>query len=228
MKPTRVLFLLLLLPGCRPAPVALVGLGDSLIAGHPGNVSRREGGSESGGSLPRYLAEALGGSWVNLGIGGQEVRQIAPRLLAEALPRRPGVLLLNGGLNDLSHGLPEAGFLTGWHQMLTHCRQARLRPLALLLSPWTDGPAVKMAERDRWNADLTALLKGFPEAVLVDPNPIVGTERPGGPKGNRWDLAPAFDADGCHLTPAGYRALAKACALAWRHRKRPPRHLERT
>lgn len=187
----------------------LVGIGDSLIAGHPWNFTSLEGGSPTGANIVDLLADLRGWTRTNQGLGSQTTTQIEARFDAHVVALSPANALINGGVNDIVLGGSKATFLANWTSMLNKCVAASIIPYVLLMLPWTNGNSAQNTARDEWNADLAALVATYPSAILVNADAAVGVFRSGGTPGNRWNIHPSINQDGVHFTESGYRTIAQ-------------------
>src|SRR6185369_10623912 len=82
----------------------LLGIGDSLVAGHPACFSRLESGTRPGPNLTQAAARRKHWTWLNQGIGSQTTTQIAARFTVHVINLGPQVALINGGINDIAGG----------------------------------------------------------------------------------------------------------------------------
>jgi lysophospholipase L1-like esterase len=202
-----------------PAPL-LVGIGTSIMAGHPAHLTFLEDRAEPREEPVPYrstdplwdLGEQWGVTRQNMGIGGQTTTQIAARFNADVLDLKPRLALIQGGTNDIGYGtVTLATFLSNWKRMLDACQASGIKPLVLLINMRTVYSTAQSQQRERWNASLRSLAGRYPRAVVIDPSPYVGTARLGGPLHNLWNIDPAYGAgDGIHFNPAGYRQIAQA------------------
>lgn len=189
----------------------LVGIGDSIMAGHPGNYSGLESSfvnlqsNSITGQLeiidPLLIAQ-------NCGIGSQATTAIAARFATHVTALKPKIALINGGVNDIAGGITKAVFMANYTAMLNACVAASIIPVVCKITPWTAGTNLQMQTRDDWMTSLQALVATYTGAVWVDFDSAIGQFRAGGDAGNLWNLQTAFNADGIHLTLSGYAAMA--------------------
>ena len=174
-----------------PDRADLVLVGDSLAAGFPEAVL--------GASLPGWRV-------FNFGLPGDRVQNTLWRLgafdLAHLEPRAVVLLL---GTNNLGDGDPAEEVARGLaavvESLLALWPGARL---LLLTVPWREErPGYGDGERRRLNGLLAAAWSGRPRVDLLDTDPAL--------HGSVAD-PPALDADGLHLSEAGYRRLCSALA----------------
>ena len=174
-----------------------VAIGDSIIAGHPGNYTDAEDSDRSEvrnilSSFEHYIAQRFGWNYKNLGIGGQTSTQIAARI-DDAISLDPDYVIVNGGINDISGGvITKATFLANWETILDACETANIICIACLITPWTAGTNTQMQARDDWNTDLRALVDTYNNAIWVDFDEFLGIYRVGGDSGNLWNIILAY------------------------------------
>ncbi len=204
------------------APV-FVGIGDSIMAGHPAHYGYCEATAteDLDGHLCYLLSQLWQNkTWQNMGIGSQTTTDLAARVTTDLVNLAPAYALLEGGINDIvaiddpsnagQVATAKAVFLTKWTALLDACDGASITPVVMLMFPWTNGTNTEMQVRDDWNASLTTLAAEYTGAVVVDCGSTIGQNRADGDPGNLWDLQAAYNADGIHLTVAGYTAVAGA------------------
>jgi lysophospholipase L1-like esterase len=206
----------------------LLTLGDSLISGYPTGHDACDGLSGAAGSwsptttIGAAVAAALHITWIDCGWSGQTTAQILARMTTDATSAAPRVLLLDGGVNDITGGATTAAIIANWTAELSAAQTAGMRTLALLVLPaagyLTD---TQMQKRDQVNTAIRAAAAAT-GATVVDAGPYVGMYKTTGPTGNTWTLQPAYDSgDHVHLTPAGYARVGDAVvdAIAGRGRR---------
>jgi lysophospholipase L1-like esterase len=194
------------------API-LVGIGTSIMEGYPAHLTFLEDAPTPtmGTDMVSYLGEQWRVTRQNMGIAGQLTREVAGRFTTDVLNLKPRLALLQAGTNDIVGGPSMVAFLASWKEMLDACQANGIKPLVLLINARDVYTMAQSQKRDSWNEALRALAAGYPGAVVVDPNPVVGEYRPGGPSNNLWNIAKAYSAgDGMHFNPAGYRRIAQA------------------
>lgn len=197
-------------------------IGDSIIAGHPANYSFLETTATT--SLTSTIAHHLVTNhfpsyptYQNMGIGSQTTTSIAARFAADVIAKKPRVVVIDGGVNDVAGGvITEATFLANWTTMLDACQaeSSVQRVVVIKILPWKNGTNTQMQTRDTWLASLSALVANYSKARLVDASSLVGQFRVGGDAGNLWDIQTAYNADGVHFNSAGHALIAQAVAAA--------------
>jgi lysophospholipase L1-like esterase len=199
-----------------------VVLGDSLMSGYPETLSYADTSSNMAPDSPAdsfacYLGRALGLSYQNMAVSGQTSAQIAARAASDCVGLRPRFAVLEGGNNDLLAGNSPSSVVAAYATMLGACQAAGILPVILLIPSfrnYSGSSAAIMTNRDAVNASLAALGATY-NAVVADPNPVVGAAASDGPPGNFWALQAQFDSgDGIHLNSAGYARLAQVAAQA--------------
>jgi lysophospholipase L1-like esterase len=198
--------------------VDFVGLGDSIMSGHPAHYSFIEDNTADArtNTIEYYLSQLLSEqTYINSGIGGQTISQISGRVSTDLQSYRPRWALLEGGVNDISGGsTTQAQFIANWTTILQACRAYNIQPVVLKILPWTNGTNTQMQTRDAWNSALVTLAQGY-GAVIVDASATVGQFRSSGNANNLWDIATAYSAgDGIHFNAAGYEQIARAVYAA--------------
>lgn len=199
-------------------PPMVIGIGDSLMAGHHTHYSYIENSTTD---VPTcqilYQLSALNGwSYQNMGIGSQTTAQIAARITTDVVNLRPRYTILEGGVNDIALSVSQSTFIANYTTMLTACVNAGICPIVCLIAPWTNGTNANLQTRDTWNAALAALCAAsYPTAIVVNLDTALGQNRAGGDPGNLWDIKTAYDeGDGVHYNTDGYTAWAAAIAAA--------------
>ena len=199
-----------------------VAIGDSLMSGRPGalgyadsyNIGVTDAPQDS---LPCYLGRALGLSYQNMGVSGQTTAQIAARIIPDCVALSPRFVLLEGGNNDLIAGLTAQSTISAYTTMLNACQSAGILSVLLIIPPFRNYGAATTAiltNRDLLNTSLANLAATY-NAIIVDPNPLIGAPTSDGPPGNFWALQSQYDSgDGIHLNSAGYARIAQAVAQA--------------
>ena len=195
------------------APLA-VGIGDSIIAGHPAHNTYLEAVRTVDTAIPNqimYQLNQINSDYVyqNMGIGGDDSSETLTRFTKDCINLKPKLALINPSVNDISGGvISKATFLSNYTTMLDACVTNNIVPVVFKMMPWTSGSNANMQKRDDWMADLQALTATYSNSVWVDFDVTIGKFRTGGDVGNLWDIQTAYNADGVHLNLAGYTAAA--------------------
>lgn len=191
----------------------IVGIGDSIMAGHPGHYSFIEMTDTT--DIPnQILAQMyiLDSKYVfqNMGIGSQFTTQIAARFAADVVALKPKFALIEGGVNDIAAGnVTKETFLANYTSMLNACASANIIPVVCKIFPWKSGTNLQMQTRDSWCADLKVIVNSYSKSVWVDLDPSLGIFRVGGDDGNLWDIQDAYNMDHLHFRLAGYAKAAE-------------------
>lgn len=148
----------------------------------------------------------------NKGIGGQNSEQGRERFAKDVLALKPDYVFIYFGLNDTLNEPRFVGldrFIENLTWMVGQARAAKINPVLCTIHHATEEPLLKRHKResygeegpngkiDRYNAAIRALAKSQ-KVPLADFAAIADS--------NRTEL---ISADGVHLTPYGYRSLAK-------------------
>ena len=193
----------------------IIGIGDSIIAGHPFHDSYLENSKDDSKSgTITYQLSLLDSRYIyqNMGIGGQTTTSIKNRFTADLVDLKPKIAIIQGGVNDISKGdITKATFISNYTTMLNACETAGIIPVVLKILPWTNGTNDQMQARDEWMTDLEALVATYAGSVWVDFDVDMGKFRVGGDAGNLWDLQTTsdYDQDGVHPTLLGYAKMAE-------------------
>jgi lysophospholipase L1-like esterase len=195
----------------------IVFIGDSLVAGLYSFCQTDVGVTATDQSFPGYTSAFFGYTFQNMGIGSQTTTSIAARFEADVVNASPRIVVIEGGINDISLEFEKATFISNWTSMLDAAQASTTitKIVVLMMFPDTAGTTLQMQTRDDWNASLATLALGYSKAIVVDVSSFVGKCRAGGDVGNLWDIQTAYDyGDNIHLNPAGYARVADAIALA--------------
>ena len=193
-----------------------VSIGDSIIAGHPGNYDFADSGmgpESTGSTIIANLCNLIGNqiTYQNMGRGSETTTPISARFSRDVVALNPRFVLMNGGVNDIAADVTQSVFINNWISNLNLCVSSNIKPIVLSILPWTDGTTNQMQTRDIWNKALTALTSSYPNAVIIDASSYVGQFRAGGDPDNLWDINPLYAAgDGIHFNAAGYSKIARA------------------
>lgn len=196
-------------------------IGDSIIAGHPGNYSFLETTATT--NMPasiEYQTNALTGfTYQNLGIGSVTTTNIATRFsndstapLASLTSIHPRIAIIDGGVNDIAGAGSESTYVSNMRNIFDHAQAdpSISTVIAFKILPWTNGTNVQMQTRDTWNSDLETLADNYSKVFVVDTSSYIGQNRSGGDAGNMWDIIPAYNADGVHFNQDGYTRVAES------------------
>lgn len=190
------------------APVAVM-IGDSIMAGFPGNASFIEAAHSNGWTtaIPYKVANALGWTYQNMAIGGQITLDIATRITADVVNLKPRIAFIEGGVNDANTGYTLSQIQTNYTNILTAMQSNNIIPIVILVLPWANGTNSQNQLLDQVNAWLITNVPTYGGRV-VDARATVGQFRTGGDAGNLWDIQAAYNSDGVHYNASGYTAIA--------------------
>ena len=196
---------------CYMNPPYIVGIGDSIMAGHTAHYSYCETTrtNDPTSHLMFRFYDMSGWNYQNMGIGSQKIADIKARFATDVIALSPEYCILQGGGNDYGGTPPtdKSAWLSDYEDILTACTAAGIQPIALLMTPWTGGSTAQMRARDSWNKLLKALAYEY-DALVIDPNPAVGEFRVGGDPNNLWDIQAIYSGDGVHFWYPGHLAIA--------------------
>lgn len=194
----------------------VVGIGDSIMAGHPYHYSFIENSEITNISTQiLYQLKNIDSKYIyqNMGIGSQNTTSIKNRFINDVVDLKPKIAIINGGVNDLAGGITKATFISNWTSMLEYCKIAGIIPVVCKIIPWTNGTNTQMQSRDNWMVDLKALVDTYNGSVYVDFDAAIGKNRANGDDGNLWDIKTEYNADGVHLNQLGYAKMAEIIDL---------------
>ena len=194
----------------QPSRVRIVAMGDSTTAGTPAFLSPREAPPAGRGdekSQYAYWLMKAHPDWevVNQGVNAQRSDVIAARFDEDVLGKKPAVVVIIAGVNDVYQGRPAQHVKDQLAAMYRKARAAGIRVVAGTIIPYdtaTPDQNARMHEINAWiraQADAGAV-------TFVDTRAAVAA--PGRP-----DLL-ASSPDGLHPDTAGYRRMADAIAPA--------------
>lgn len=210
----RTLALVVLLAcAAAPAPIAMiqkitiVAMGDSTTAGTPGWKSRVEAPPDGAGDETSQYAWWLMQArpdWdvVNQGVNGERSDQILARFDRDVLARRPRVVVIIAGVNDVYQGRPAAHVIEQLAAMYDRARRAGIRVVAGTIIPYDTATPDQNARMRAVNEWIRTTAAADPSIAYVDTRAAAAAA--GDP--DRLVESP----DGLHPSPAGYRRMADA------------------
>jgi lysophospholipase L1-like esterase len=214
--PAAVVLLVLLLAACgggsksaaRPAGTTLVAaLGDSITSGSPGYDPSRGNAALLGfGDDPQsqweYWARQRNPRlrFRNCGVFGERTDEIARRL--PACQKGAGVLVVQGGINDIAQGRPVAEAARNLRAMVARGKSLGLRVEVAELIPWNNGYPGADPKIRALNARIHALARTEHVRVLPFYATLEDRKRPG-------RMKEVWTADGDHPSIEGYRRLGE-------------------
>jgi lysophospholipase L1-like esterase len=192
------------------SPVRIVAMGDSTTAGTPAFKSPREAPPRGSGDVTSQYAYWLmqshpGWEVINQGVNAQRSDVIAARFDEDVIAKKPAVVVVIAGVNDVYQGRPAQHVKDQLAAMYARARAAGIRVVAGTIIPYDTATADQNARMH----DVNAWIRAQADAGLVtfvDTRAAVAA--PGSP--DRLASSP----DGLHPDAAGYRRMADAIAPA--------------
>ncbi|MBI3856814.1 MAG: hypothetical protein HY293_14090 [Planctomycetes bacterium] len=180
----RIAPLLLLL--AIPQEQRIVFLGDSITDGH---------------TLPLLVKQAAGAVCINAGVAGDTAAGMRKRLERDVLPRRPGLVALSVGINDVFRKVTVADYEADLSAISDRLKRDRI-PL-LILTPTIVGP--KHADAEPRLAEYIEVLRRLASKegyAVAEVRARMEEARAAGGE--------LLEPDQIHLSFQGYRAMARA------------------
>jgi lysophospholipase L1-like esterase len=195
----------------QPTRVRIVAMGDSTTAGTPAFKSPREAppnGSGDETSQYAYWLMKAHPEWevVNQGINAQRSDVIAARFDEDVIAKKPAVVVIIAGVNDVYQGRPAQHVKDQLAAMYKRAHDAGIRVVAGTIIPYNTATADQNARMRDINAWIRSLARADPGVIFVDTRAAVAA--PGEP--DKLVSSP----DGLHPDAAGYRKMADAIAPA--------------
>jgi lysophospholipase L1-like esterase len=198
-------------PRAADRSTTIVAIGDSTTAGTPGFKSPRESPPRGSGDETSQYAYWLMNAhpdWtlINQGIDGQRSDQIHARFEEDVIAKRPPVVVIIAGVNDVYQGRDAAHVETELAAMYRRAREAGIGVVAGSIIPYNTATAdqnARMHEINAWIRDTCAADRAM---RFADTRAAVAS-------GRSLDWL-ASSPDGLHPDVAGYRKMADAIAPA--------------
>jgi lysophospholipase L1-like esterase len=202
----------LLLAGCggsgTSTPTTLVAtLGDSITAGSPGfdpDPRMRETlgfGADAKSQWQYWAAKAHPDlRFRNCGVYGQRTDEIARRL--DECAKGAGVLVVQGGINDIAQGRPVETAARTLRGMVRQGKELGLEVVLANLLPWNNGYPQSDPKIRRLNGLIAELAKAERVPVLPFYATLEDPARPG-------RMREQWTSDGDHPSVEGYRLLGE-------------------
>jgi lysophospholipase L1-like esterase len=196
----------------QPQPRArIVAMGDSTTAGTPAFKSPREAppnGSGDETSQYAYWLMKAHPDWevINQGINAQRSDVIAARFEEDVIAKKPAVVVIIAGVNDVYQGRSAQHVKGQLAAMYKRAHDAGIRVVAGTIIPYNTATADQNARMHEINAWIQSEGRADPGAVFVDTRAAVAAAD------NPDKLASS--PDGLHRDAAGYRKMAEAIAPA--------------
>lgn len=200
-----------LFPAMTPPNLRIVAMGDSTTAGTPAFKSPREAPPQGSGDETSQYAYWLMKShpdWevINQGINAQRSDQIAARFEDDVIAKKPAVVVIIAGVNDVYQGRPAQHVKDQLAAMYARARAAGIRVVAGTIIPFNTATADQNARMKEVNDWIRSQGRGDPGVIFVDTRAAVAAED--GP--DKLASSP----DNLHPDAAGYRKMADAIAPA--------------
>jgi lysophospholipase L1-like esterase len=211
-------FLLSVMEATQPARVRIVAMGDSTTAGTPAFKSPREAPPDGSGdetSQYAYWLMKAHPEWdvVNQGINAQRSDVIAARFDQDVLSKKPAVVVIIAGVNDVYQGRPAQHVKDQLAAMYRRAHDAGIAVVAGTIIPYNVATPDQNARMHDINDWIRTQARADPGVVFVDTRAAVAA--PGDP--DRLASSP----DGLHPDAAGYRKMADAIRPAVEQALRP-------
>jgi lysophospholipase L1-like esterase len=191
--------------------VRIVAMGDSTTAGTPAFKSPREappnGSGDETSQYAYWLMKAHPG-WdvVNQGINGQRSDAIAARFEADVIAKKPAVVVIIAGVNDVYQERPAQHVKDHLAAMYARAHAARIPVVAGTIIPYNTATPDQNARMREINDWIRSTASADPGIVFVDTRAAVAA--PDNP--DRLRSSP----DGLHPDVAGYLRMADAIGPA--------------
>jgi len=206
---TKILAVLLLTAMVAPQAdrVRIVAMGDSTTAGTPAFKSPRESPPKGSGdetSQYAYWLTKAHPDWeiVNQGINAQRSDVIAARFADDVVAKKPAVVVIIAGVNDVYQGRPAQHVKDQLAAMYKRAHDAGIRVVAGTIIPYNTATADQNARMRDINDWIRTRARADPGVIYVDTRAAVAA--PGEP--DKLASSP----DGLHPDAAGYRKMADA------------------
>ena len=190
--------------------VRIVAMGDSTTAGTPAFKSPREappnGSGDETSQYAYWLMKAHPG-WevINQGVNAQRSDTIAVRFDEDVIAKKPVVVVIIAGVNDVYQGRPAADVKQQLAAMYQRARAAGIHVVAGTIIPYNSATPEQNARMHEINAWIRAQADAG-LVTFVDTRAAVAA--PGSPD------TLVSSPDGLHPDPAGYRRMADAIGPA--------------
>jgi lysophospholipase L1-like esterase len=205
-----LLALALTTPMTQPK-VRIVATGDSTTAGTPAFRSPREvppaGRGDETSQYAYWLMKAHP-EWevINQGVNAERSDVIAARFEEDVIARKPAVVVIIAGVNDVYQGRPAQHVKDQLAAMYKRAHDAGIRVVAGTIIPYNTASADQNARMKDINDWIRSLARADPGVIYVDTRAAVAA--PGNP--DKLASSP----DGLHPDAAGYRKMADVIAPA--------------
>jgi lysophospholipase L1-like esterase len=199
------LLMMIAMLDAQPA-VRIVAMGDSTTAGTPAYKSPREAPPTGSGDVTSQYAYWLMKAhpdWevVNQGVNAQRSDAIAARFDEDVIAKKPEIVVIIAGVNDVYQGRPAQHVKDQLAAMYRKARDAGIKVVAGTIIPYNTATADQNARMHEINAWIRAQADAG-VVTFVDTRAAVAA--PGDP--DKLASSP----DGLHPDAAGYRKMADA------------------
>jgi lysophospholipase L1-like esterase len=189
--------------------IRIVAMGDSTTAGTPAYKSPRESPPDGLGDATSQYAYWLmkaHENWevVNQGVNGERSDQIRARFEEDVVRKKPAVVVIIAGVNDVYQGRPAERVTDELAAMYRRAHEAAIRVVAGTIVPYNTATPEQNARMHEINDWIRAQSRADPGVLFVDTRAAVAS--PSNP-----DLL-VSSPDGLHPDAAGYRKMAEAIA----------------
>src|SRR5688572_22272758 len=191
--------------------VRIVAMGDSTTAGTPAFKSPREAPPAGrGDETSQYAYWLMKGhpEWevINQGVNAERSDVIAARFDADVIAKKPAVVVIIAGVNDVYQGRPAQHVKDQLAAMYKRAHTAGIRVVAGTIIPYNTASADQNARMKDINDWIRSQARGDPGVIVADTRAAVAAA------GNPDKLATS--PDGLHPDAAGYRKMADVIAPA--------------
>jgi len=185
--------------------VRIVAMGDSTTAGTPAFKSPREAPPKGSGdetSQYAYWLTKAHPDWevINQGINAQRSDVIAARFDEDVVAKKPAVVVIIAGVNDVYQGRPAQHVKDQLAAMYQRAHDAGIRVVAGTIIPYNTATAEQNARMREINDWIRTQARADPGVIVVDTRAAVSGEP------DKLASSP----DGLHPDAAGYRKMADA------------------
>lgn len=191
--------------------VRIVAMGDSTTAGTPAFESPREappaGRGDETSQYAYWLMKARP-EWdvINQGVNAERSDAIAARFDADVIAKKPAVVVIIAGVNDVYQGRPARHVTDHLAAMYKRAHAAGIRVVAGTIVPYDTASADQNARMKEINDWIRSQARADPGVIVVDTRAAVAAAG----NGDRLASSP----DGLHPDAAGYRKMADVIAPA--------------
>jgi lysophospholipase L1-like esterase len=191
--------------------VRIVAMGDSTTAGTPAFKSPREAppagrGDETSQYAYWLMKEHPDWEVINQGVNAERSDVIAARFEADVIAKKPAVVVIIAGVNDVYQGRPAQHVKDQLAAMYKRAHAAGIRVVAGTIIPYNTASADQNARMKDINDWIRSQARADPGVIFVDTRAAVAAA------GSPDKLASS--PDGLHPDAAGYRKMADALAPA--------------